>query len=266
MKSLSVVLFVCLTPLAAVAQIAVQTPLSLDREASPGESYVESILVANETDEPQQFKVYQTDYRFAADGSNAFDEPGSHARSNAGWVDVGASVVTLGPRETSAFDVRLNVPEHLPEGGTYWSMLMVEGIPAGSAESTLGAPDAAPTLGMMQVTRYGIQLATHLSGGTPEVRFARVEIAERDGGGAQLLVDLENIGARLAHVDVTVELFTESGDAVGRRGGNRYRVYPDTSVRQQIDLSDLAGSTYEALILVDDGSGDVLGAQYTLAL
>ncbi|CAN5527490.1 hypothetical protein BH23BAC4_BH23BAC4_08210 [soil metagenome] len=249
---------------AANAQISVQSPLSDDREAAIGSTYTGVVIVVNESTEAQQFRIYQTDYHFAADGSNRFAAAGSSHRSNAQWVELGARTYTVPPRETMSFGYSVTVPEALSEPGSYWSMLMVEGIPMESLESTLNSSEERQ-MGVLQVTRYGIQIATHVTGGEAGVSFEDVAI-EAGADGHFLQVDLGNAGTRLADAALTVELFSSGGTALGRRGGDRFRIYPGTSVRHRIDLSDLPSDSYEALILVDAGGEALTGAQFTLEL
>ncbi|MEP0546795.1 MAG: hypothetical protein ABJF88_07680 [Rhodothermales bacterium] len=255
--------------LPAAAQVVVRSPLSDDRTVPPGEVYEGTIVVANTTDEVQQAKVYQTDYSFHADGSNRYDAPGSSPRSNAGWIEFGPRAVTLAPGETIQVQYRVTVPAEADgqaPAGTYWSMLMVEGIPRNSAESTLG-DDTTPQYGVRQVTRYGVQIATHLLGSErPTIGFQQVRLQTSESGGRVLEVDLENQGDLFTRSTLWVELYAQDGTAQGRRDGTSTRIYPGTSVRQQIDLSDLTPGQYEALIVVDSGEENVVGAQYTLEL
>lgn len=254
---------------AAPAQVVVRSALSDDRTVPPGEVYVGTVVVANGTDEVQQAKVYQTDYAFRADGSNSYDTPGTSPRSNAGWVEFSPRALTLAPGETVQVQYRVTVPAKVGEEvpvGTYWSMLMVEGIPRSSAESTLG-DDTTPHYGVRQVTRYGVQIATHLLGSErPTIGFQQVRLQTSESGGRVLEVDLENQGELFAQSTLWVELYAQDGTAQGRRDGTSTRLYPGTSVRQQVDLSDLTPGQYEALIVVDSGEENVVGAQYTLEL
>ncbi len=253
----------------AAAQVVVRSPLSDDRTMPPGEVYEGTIVVANGTDEAQQAKVYQTDYSFRSDGSNRYDAPGSSPRSNAGWIEFSPRALTLAPGETVQVQYRVTVPSKVngeAPAGTYWSMLMVEGIPRNSAESTLG-DDSTPQYGVRQVTRYGVQIATHLLGSErPAISFQQVRLQTSESGGRVLEVDLENQGELFAQSTLWVELYAQDGTAQGRRDGTSTRIYPGTSVRQQIDLSDLTPGQYEALIVVDSGEENVVGAQYTLEL
>jgi hypothetical protein len=50
------------------------------------------------------------------------------------------------------------------------------------------------------------------------------------------------------------------------RLGERARVYPGTSVRRAIDLTDVPAGAYKALLVADAGDESVYGATYALLL
>jgi hypothetical protein len=254
--------------LPAEAQVSVRSALSHDREAEPGTRYEGTIAVRNDSDTPQQAKVYPTDYLFQADGSNEYGAPGSTARSNASWIRFSPSLLTIPPGESLPVQYVVTVPDSVagaPPVGSYWSLLMVESIPAGSPESTL-APGEEPRFGVRQVMRYGVQIATHLRGtGARSIAFdgARVDASAE---GAVLTLDLANTGSRMARPDVWVELFDAAGVPQGRLEGTKNRLYPGTSVQQRIPLGALAEGAYKALVVVDAGGEDIFGAEYVLEL
>jgi hypothetical protein len=262
---LSIFIALVLTTAAAVAQVSVIGELSQDREARPGESYTGVIIVRNDTNEPQEAKVYQTDYLFHYSGTNSYGEPGSHARSNAKWITFSPAYILLPPQATAAVNYSVTVPQETQLVGTYWSMLMVEAIPRGSPESTLPRADKKAEMGIVQTIRYGIQIVTHIANtGTKKINFVGVQLVPKEKSGRILQVDIENTGEIGIRPDVYVELFDEKGVSRGKFPGTRYRIYPGTSIRQQIDLSSVAPGTYKALIVVDAGGDDVFGGQYTL--
>ena len=45
---------------------------------------------------------------------------------------------------------------------------------------------------------------------------------------------------------------------------DRKRLYPGTSVRYSVDLTEVASGSYQALVVVDNGDEHVFGAQYGL--
>jgi len=252
---------------AAAAQILVYGDLARDRDAAPGQTYEEVVAIHNPTEEPQQARLYLRDYAFAADGTNAYDEPGSRPRSNAAWVTFAPPVLTVPPGETIPVVVTVAVPADA-DGGSHWSMLMVEGIPPTSAESTL-----RPASGTGEVrfevnerVRYGIQLASHLPAGTAQAEVLAVELQSRPDGSRVLAADVTNTGDRMFTGPVYIDVFDASGAAQGRIDGSSARVYPGTSFRHRVDLSGLDPGVYEALFVIDGGEQGLFGAQYTLEL
>jgi hypothetical protein len=257
---------------AAHAQIAVQSELVDDRTVAPGTSYQGTITIKNLTDAPQQAKVTARDYRFTAAGTNAFDSPGSHVRSNAEWMSFRPSRLTLPPRGTAEVEYDVSVPEAaaLPDStgarGTYWSVLMVEPIARGSAESTLPAVEDQHAFGVRQVTRFGVQIATHLSSSTsPDVAVESADLVA-EGDRRVLSVDLENRGAGMTRPTLDLEVYDANGQVVLRKEAPASRLYPKTSIRHRLPLEGLSDGRYEALVVVDAGGERVVGAQYTLDL
>lgn len=249
------------------AQVSVIGELSQDKDAKVGESYTGAIVVRNDTNEPQEAKVYQTDYTFQCDGTNNYGDPGTQPRSNAKWIAFSPSYLTIPPLATMAVNYTVTVPKEGPATklvGTYWSMLMVEGIQKGSAESSIPQKDKKAQMGIMQTIRYGIQVATTIaSTGAKKIDFLAVAI-DTVGGKRSLRIDIKNTGDIGIRPDVTLQLFDAQGVQIGKYPGVRYRIYPGTSVRQVIDVSTVPQGTYKALVVVDAGGDDVFGGQYTL--
>jgi hypothetical protein len=251
----------------AGAQVSIIGDLSQDHDAVPGESYSGSILVKNDSNEPQEAKLYQTDYLFFFDGTNNYAEPGSTPRSNARWVSFSPSFLILPPQGSVVVNYTVAVPKVLSgkePAGSYWSMLMVEGISKESPESSLPKANKKAEMGVRQTLRYGIQIATHISGtGTKSIKFVQAKLVKGNQGETLLQVDLEDNGTLGFRPEVYVELFDGKGVSKGKFPGHRYRLYPGTSVRQMIELNGIPPGTYKALVVVDAGGEDVYGAQYT---
>ncbi len=270
MKTTLLMVLLAATLVTASGQISVIGELSQDREARPGEKYDGVIIVKNDTNEPQEAKVYQTDYLFYFNGTNDYAEPGSTPRSNARWVTFSPATLIVPPQSTMAVNYTVQVPADLNGKalvGTYWSMLMIEGIAKGSAESTLPRDPNRTQMGIQQTIRYGIQLATHIAQtGEKKINFLNAQLVTKETGEKVLQVDIENTGDVGIRPDVYVELFDADGTSVGKFPGIRFRMYPGTSVRQQINLSKAPAGEYRALVVVDAGGDDVFGAQYTINL
>jgi len=259
---------VLLTCLVAQAQVSVIGELSNDKEAKAGERYEGIINVRNDTNEPQEVKIYQTDYLFFRDGTNSYAEAGTVPRSNAKWIAFSPSYTSIPPQSTVNINYTVTIPQDTPEKklvGSYWSMLMVEGIAKGSAESAANKDPKKSQMGIRQTIRYGIQVATHISqSATKKISFVETKLLPNEGGKRMLQVDIENSGELFIRPDVYVELFDDKGVSKGKFPGVRYRLYPGSSVRELIDLTSVTTGTYKAIVVVDAGGEDVYGAEYTL--
>jgi len=265
--ALIIAILMLAVPSSSKAQISVRSQLSQDTSARPGESYVGSILIRNDTDEIQQAKIYQTDYLFQSDGTNVFGDPGTIERSNAEWIDVASSSMMVPPREAIEVSYRVNVPMDVdaePLQGSYWSMIMVEGIPKSSPENIENdVPDDA--LGIIQVTRYGVQVATHIEGtGAANLKISESALSKGEGNTTILQLSVENDGDKLVKPEIWVEIYDDSGNTLGRVDGVNNRIYPGTSVRQTINLGKLEIGHYRALVIMDGGDDEVFAAEYNL--
>ncbi len=250
------------------AQISVVSELSQDRDVRTGQTYTGAIVLHNDTNEPQEAKIYQTDYTFKFDGTNQYGEPGKHPRSNAKWISFSPAFITLPPKGLASVNYVITVPKETPDNklvGTFWSMLMVEGIRKGSAESTTEQKEGKTEMGITQNIRYGVQIATTVEKtGEKKIRFVATNLGAQKNGKRMLDVDIENVGEIGMRPDVYVELFNARGISQGQFPGMRNRIYPGTSVRQMIDVSKVKKGTYKAMVAVDAGGDNVFGAQYTL--
>ncbi|PIQ60604.1 MAG: hypothetical protein COV99_10915 [Bacteroidetes bacterium CG12_big_fil_rev_8_21_14_0_65_60_17] len=261
-------LVVVLTTSAALAQITVRGQLAHDMETVPGATLTGSVTIDNETSELQQARVYQRDYLFFADGTNSYDDPGSTARSNADWITFSPEQATVPPNGSVTVSYQINVPDSAGDG-SWWSMLMVEAIDRDSRESTLG-DDAPPEreVGFRQVTRYGVQLATHVNPTTaePGIDLDNVSLQALEDGRTMFQIDVLNVGRIMMRPDVYMRLFDTDGNEYGPFQGVQYRLYPNTSTRQRIELVGVPAGTYQAVFVVDAGGDAVFGGQFELTL
>ena len=253
----------------ASAQISLASPSVMEHQAAPGESYTGTLVIRNGSAEPQEAKIYHTDYLTFANGTTSYAEAGTTPHSNADWISVQPSYVTVPPHQAVDVTYTVHVPRSAvrPLVGTYWSMLMVEGIPKGSAESRYASAGKRKVqVGIVTRLRYAVQIATDIGGtGTRKVKFANAK-AIVDASGKQLQFDLINTGERAYTPHISLELYSESGDRVATRAASRELTYPGTSLRQSFTLGRLPKGRYRALVIVDTGGDDVFGAQFTIAL
>ena len=250
-------------PASARAQIAVLSSTVEEKTAVPGENYKGSIVVSNQTNQPQSARVYQTDYRFASDGTAHYDDPGTQARSNASWVTPQTSRVVIPPNSQVNIPYSVAVPQNDSLKGTYWSLIMVEGAPVEPGPTTNGGK---PTVGVGAVMRYAIQLATHIrTSGTRTVQFTAPAATKQPNGGAVFDVDMLNTGERGYRPKLWIEVYDAQGVLKAKATQTRGLLYPGTSLHQHFDLGTLASGTYKAVVFVDSGEDTVFASQYTIS-
>jgi hypothetical protein len=246
-------------PLRAGAQIAVVGNSVDEHEAGPGQRYVGSITVRNLTSEPQPVRIYQTDYRFSADGTSNFDSAGTVARSNAAWIRPSASSVTIPPMGYIVLNYAVSVPAIDSLRGTYWSAIMVEGQPRFPPQARRGQ------IGLGAVFRYAVQVATHLpAAGSRKVRLTRQGFLTDSAGARVLDVVVENAGERAYRPNLWIELYDARGTLRKRVEQQRGLLYPGSSLKQRFNFGALPAGVYKAIVFADTGDDTVSAAQYKL--
>jgi len=235
-----------------------------ERMAGFGEVYTGTITIRNAEAETMAARIYQKDYMFYSNGSNVYGEPGVEARSNASWVTLGANYVEVPGQGSVDVEYAVHVPTDDSLQGSYWSLLMIEELPGGAADSAEDYP-LPQRSSVTQVLRYGVQMVTHIGGtGARSVTFTDRALVQTEDGTRTLMIDVENTGERSLRPKLWVELHDTSGDRLGRFESAKKRLYPGTSVRYAIDLTAAPGGSYQALVVVDNGDEHVFGAQYGL--
>ncbi len=264
-RTWGLILLALLAAVAGHAAVAIVGPLTREHEVEPGRSYSGSIEVHNSGETAQAVKVYQTDYFYYASGEVLYGEPGALPRSNAKWITFSPQEVTVPAGESVTIRYSIQTPSDDTLKGTYWSVLMLEPVVEGSPTDA-GAQADKVTMGVRQVVRYGIQIATHVgASGSRRLRFSQFQLAAENGRRV-LVVDLENSGERWLRPSVWVELYDAKGTYVGKFDGGAQRLYPGTSARFKSDLVGVQDAEYKALVVADCGGDDVFGANINLVL
>ena len=255
---LNTLYFLSLLTHAAYAQISILGNLTQIREVRPGDEYSGAVLVENISDEPEDIRAYIRDYLYYSDGTNYYDEPGTHSRSNATWIIHSPGQTTIQPKERIAIQYQIRVPDDTSLIGSYWCMLMVEGVPE--------VPTAQPehNLSIRVITRYGNQIITNISNtGTRQIQFQDSQLILEEGE-RFLQVKIQNIGELSVNPDLWIELFNFDGESKGTYHAIKTRILPGCSIESKIDLSLLELGSYKALLVADCGDEDLFGVNYTL--
>lgn len=244
------------------AGVTLEGSATHEKVAKPGERYRGAIVLRNAGATPAEAKLYQTDYSFAADGSNDFGPPGRLPRSNAKWVGLSQNLVTVPPGSTVRVDYEIKVPADKGLSGTYWSMIMVEPIAATSRESS--ADLAEGTTALTQVIRYGVQLVSHLGrGGQAGLSFTNPRLVTEDAK-RLFAVDVENTGQQWLRPGLSLELYSQTGNPIGKFQGNAQRLYPGTAARFLVDIGEVPKGKYLGLVVADGTGDNLFGANVEL--
>lgn len=231
------------------------------RSARAGDVYRGAIVVRNTSAAATQVKLFQTDYAFSAQGQNWFDEPGTLARSNARWLKLNREQIAVEPRSVATVEYEVRVPEMPALAGTFWSVVIVEELPAAEAGAR-----RQPGMRLSQTIRHAIQIITEIGdSGRSDLVFRNARVLGA-GPHREFDVDLENTGERWLRTDVWLELHDAGGHFIGRFHGDRQRTFPGTSVRNRIDLASAPTGRYVGLLVADGGRNDLFGMQIELDL
>jgi hypothetical protein len=247
-----------------LAGVSVIGELARKKTVRPGERYEGVVTVKNSGDTAAEVRLYQTDYLFYADGRNIYGEPGSAPRSNAPWITAGPTQLTVPPKGTSAFHYTVKVPENNGLKGSFWSLLMVEPLapPPPETEGKKGKV----SVGLQTVIRYAVQIVTDIEeSGERKIAFLNRQLTTKDGK-TTFSVDIGNSGERRLSPVVWMDLYSAAGTHAGRFDSGRKGLYPECSVRNLFDLTEVPSGTYSALVVVDNEDDHVFGGQYEIVI
>ena len=264
-RSWLVIVFLFWSAWSASGQVTVQGPLTHEVELLPGGSHSGIIVLQNTGNRTEEVKLYQTDYRSQSPGQHFYEDPGTSARSNADWISTSPKRFTVPPGERYGISYVMEVPGDPSLSGTYWSVLMIEPVPAQSPESYDADPEKT-SVGIITLLRYAVRFVTHIgTTGTfqPEISGVNLTLVEDT---PTLGIDIANIGSRLLAIEIWAELYDPTGNLVARRDGSGASLYPDSSRQYQIGLDGVGPGEYTALVVIDAGDNNVYGTSFPLAL
>jgi hypothetical protein len=254
--------FLCLV--SSQAGISVIGTLARTATIKPGEAFEGVIMVRNTGLEPAEARVSQSDYLSRCDGTNEFGQAGQGPRSNANWITLSPSRLKLAPGETQPVRYKGRAPADAKLRGSYWSLILVE-LNAAPAITPEGKPDTV-AVGLQTAVRFAVQIVTEIGNtGTRSLQVLEKSLLKSDGH-RLFQLDIGNDGERMLIPAISVELFDQKGASPGRFDAGRARIYPGGSARAKVDLTDLPCGKYIAMVLLDSGDAQVMGAQYELDL
>jgi len=254
-----VIIFFLFFSSAAFASVEVVGSLKQSFAVNPGESIKSTIRIQNSDSTQQEVRIYQTDLLYNFQDQTFYDEPGTNRRSNATWIDYSPKTVVLAAKESRNIEIEIKIPASDTLKGTYWSIIMVEGV------SPIN-PNQTGDLSIRTVTRYAVQMITEMNvKGLGSLRFMPPTLLQTEEQAVFLAVDLENNGEHYISPELKMELYDENGELVKTIVMPKKGLYPFTSTRFRLNLEGVPSKkTYNAMIVAAGQDEDVFGLEYTL--
>lgn len=243
----------------AKSSVEVMGSLKQSQKTQPGAIVKGEIRIQNNDATDQEVRVYQTDLLYNLKEQVYYDTPVTHARSNAKWIDYSPKSVILKAKETRNIEYTITIPSGDSIKGTYWSVIMVEGV------SPID-PTQTGDLNIRTVTRYAVQIVSEIENrGIGSLKFMEPTLIKGEGNSLFLAVDILNDGEHYIAPEISMELFDEAGNSVKTITAPKKGLYPTTSSRFRLDLEGIPSKkTYKAMIVAAGTDEDVFGLEYTL--
>ena len=251
-------LLILLLPFSSKASIEVVGSLRHVHKGVAGDVYKGEIKIQNTGSTDQEIKVYQTDLLYNYKDFTYYNTPVSQKRSNANWIKFSPKTAVVKANSSIYVQYTVTIPHSDTLKGTYWSVLMVEGVspiqPKQSGQVTINT-----------VIRYAIQIVTELKDrGVGRLEFLKPTLV-KEGDQLFLAVDLENTGDHYIAPDVTIKLFDNEGTLVKEISAPRKGIFPTCSTRFRFNLEGIkSGKTYQTVIVAQGEGQDVFGLNYSL--
>lgn len=236
----------------ALANIIVLNGLTHENNALPGETYRTNVEIQNVSEYAKGVKVYKRDYWYHYSGDTKHDAPGTLERSNANWISFQPELLNLEPNEKAVVTIEVTVPDQSELNGSYWSVLMVEGIVP---------PDTTSNNGVSITTtiRYAVQLISHIGNtGNAHLEFAGMDMSKQEETNF-LNVYVENKGEKLLKPELSLELFDDAGNSIAVIKAEKRKTLPGTSIRIGLNLEGIKPGKYSGVIIADCGNDDLFG-------
>lgn len=257
-KLLLTILLIVSFLISSNASIVILNGLTHENVAQIGDSYRGTIQIQNTAETEKNVRVYSRDYWFSYTGESKHDPAGTLERSNANWITFNPELLTLAPNEIATVDFEVKIPNNEEVKGTYWSVLMVEGIvPPDTTNYSSGVT-------IKTAIRYAVQIVTNIgSTGTSDMQFAGLELT-KENEISSLNVVIENTGERILKPEVSLELFDEMGNSAGIIKSGRRKTFPGTSIQVTLVLEGIKQGKYTGVLVADCDEDHIYGTNLSL--
>lgn len=244
----------------SVSNIVVLNGLTHENVSNVGENYRGTIQIQNTAEQVKNVRIYQKDYWYSHTGESKHDPAGTLQRSNASWITFNPEFIELAPNEITTINYEVNVPVIDSLDGTYWSVLMIEGIvPPDTANFSSGVT-------IRTSIRYAIQIITNIGNtGTANMQFVGLEL-QKENQADIIKVKIENMGERMLKPRVSIELFDSAGNSAGTFKSEKRKTLPTTSISVKIVLEGIKPGTYNGVLVADCEDDNIFGTNISFEI
>uniref|UniRef100_UPI00321717C3 hypothetical protein n=1 Tax=uncultured Draconibacterium sp. TaxID=1573823 RepID=UPI00321717C3 len=240
------------------ASIVVLNGLSHENQVQPGETYRGTIEIQNTGANSKQVQVYIKDYWFSFSGENRHDPGGTLKRSNANWISFNPELLTIDSSEVATINFEVKIPDDDTLRGTYWSVLMVEGITPPDVDNINQG------VKINTAVRYAVQIISNVgTNAKSDLEFLGMELGKQENQNV-LHVAIENVGECMLRPEMSLELFDESGNSVGIIKADRRKIFPGTSVLTTLVLEGIKPGNYTGVLIADCGEDRLFGSNLSI--
>jgi len=232
---------------------------------SPGDTFIETILVSNTSEEPQAMRVYLGDWVRVPGQTSEYsldEEGGLEPRSFKDWMVFSPERMTVEPGESQNLTYEVSVPDDPALEGSYWAVIFVEGVPSEEAD-IVATSEEGMGIGIRTVFRYALQIFATIEG--TEIRDATFTTMSMDPaqGGFNATAVFENRGNIYLRPKVWLELRDVTGETVYTQEHGGQTVLPESARDFVFELRDLPieSGEYLVMIIADYGMPTLIAAQ-----
>lgn len=208
-----------------------------ERQASFGEVYTGTFLLANTSSKDKLLRITKADVALSSFGEPHYFSAGTMLKSNANWIDFSPEQLVLKAGEETHISYTVSVPDGHIKSGRYWSALLI------NEEDTEW--DATKP---RDPTKTAIQITTHVQRDNNfrlKIKDTRlVQIENRPA----IEVAIENPSQRFLNANIWAEIYDQSGHYVERYMGQTVKLAPGQNTTTQIELDGLRVGKYKAIL------------------
>ncbi len=213
------------------------------------------IGLENPTDQEQRVRIYINDFSHNCKGESVFTDPGEMERSNAEWLELGVTEITISPNSRSRVNYNFNVPDNYELEGTYWSVVFVEVV------DDLDTANLIQNFSVKTKIRYAVQLITNIGEGVGLLKFTQVDYQKES---KQVHLEVTNEGTKLQKPELMIQVYDTNDDLVTEVKVKAQKIYPGYCKMFSVPLELEEGKIYKGVIIADSGGEDVFGLNVSL--